>query len=94
MILPAPLRPVPLVELSHGVPSGAPVVGWPSGAREGITRTLQDDLAWLVPNARHATATESEHGIHQDHPELVIAAIHEVVETLRNRRPVRQPPAP
>jgi hypothetical protein len=51
---------------------------------ETIMLDLQKDLATLVPNARFATAAESAHNIHQDQPELVIAAIRQVVEAVRN----------
>ena len=51
---------------------------------EGIMLALQDDLAQLVPNARHLVATESGHDIHQHQPELVIDAIREVVEAVRD----------
>ena len=78
------MRPMPLVVLAHGIPFDAPFPGWPSEKMEGIMTALQDDLANLVPNARYAVATKSGHNIHQDQPELVIAAIREVVDALRN----------
>ena len=46
---------------------------------------LQEDLAKLVPSAHYAIATKSGHNIHQDQPELVIAAIRQVVEAVRDR---------
>lgn len=52
----APLRPMPLVVLGHGIPFGAPFSNWPSDKMEGIMTALQDDLAKLVPNARYAIA--------------------------------------
>jgi len=79
-----PLRSMPLVILSHGIPFAAPFAGWPSDTMEGIMLALQDDLARLVPDAHHIIATESGHDIHQDQPELVIAAIREVVEAVRD----------
>jgi pimeloyl-ACP methyl ester carboxylesterase len=88
----APLRPMPLVVLAHGVPFAAPFTGWPSDKMEGIMTALQEDLAKLVPNAHYAIATKSGHNIHQDQPELVIAAIREVVEAVRN--PSTWTPAP
>ena len=42
----------------------------------------QDRLAALLPDARHVIAHESEHYIQQ--PELVIAAVREVVEAVRD----------
>src|SRR4029077_8415737 len=80
----SPLRPMPLVVLAHGIPFAAPSPGWPSDKMEGIMTALQEDLAKLVPKAHYAIATKSGHNIHQDQPELVIAAIREVVEAVRN----------
>jgi pimeloyl-ACP methyl ester carboxylesterase len=80
----APLRPMPLVVLAHGIPFAAPSPGWPSDKMEGIMTALQEDLAKLVPNAHYAIATKSGHNIHRDQPEVVIAAIREVVEAVRN----------
>ena len=88
----APLRPMPLVVLAHGIPFAAPSPGWPSDKMEGIMTALQEDLAKLVPSAHYAIATKSGHNIHQDQPELVIAAIREVVEAVRN--PSTWTPAP
>jgi pimeloyl-ACP methyl ester carboxylesterase len=51
---------------------------------EAITLDLQKDLATLVPNAHFGIATESGHDIHQDQPELVIAAIRDVVDAVRD----------
>lgn len=80
----APLHPMPLVVLSHGIPFGDPFPGWPSETMEAIMLALQEDLATLVPNAHFAIATESGHNIHQDQPELAIAAIREVVDAVRD----------
>jgi pimeloyl-ACP methyl ester carboxylesterase len=88
----APLRPMPLVVLAHGIPFAAPSPGWPSDKMERIMTALQEDLAKLVPNAHYAIATKSGHNIHQDQPELVIAAIRKVVEAVRN--PSTWAPAP
>jgi hypothetical protein len=43
-----------------------------------------EDLAQRVPNARFAVAAESGHGIHQDQLELVIEAIRDVVDAVRD----------
>ncbi|MCD6056996.1 MAG: Uncharacterized protein yqjL [Thermomicrobiales bacterium] len=80
----APLHPMPLVVLMHGIPLGDPFPGWPSEKMEAITLDLQKDLATLVPHAHFAIATESGHDIHQDQPELVIAAIRDVVDAVRD----------
>ena len=75
---------MPLVVLRHGIPFGAPFPEWPTDKMETIMTGLQDDLAQLVPGAHYAVATRSGHHIHQDQPELVIAAIREVVEAVRD----------
>jgi len=80
----APLRPMPLVVLAHGIPFDAPFPGWPTGKMEGIMSALQDDLGRLVPGARRGVAAKSGHNIHQDQPELVISAIRQVVEAVRD----------
>ncbi len=81
-----PLRPMPLVVLSHGIPFAVPFPGWPSDEMEGIMRSLQENLARLVPDARFVIANQSGHNIHQDQPELVIDAIRQVVEAVRDPR--------
>jgi pimeloyl-ACP methyl ester carboxylesterase len=80
----APLRPMPLVVLMHGIPFGDPFPSWPADKMEAIMLDLQKDLATLVPNAHFAIATESGHNIHQDQPELVIDAIRDVVDAVRD----------
>ncbi|MCC6792478.1 MAG: alpha/beta fold hydrolase [Thermomicrobiales bacterium] len=81
-----PLRPMPLVVLTSGIspdPSLFPS-GWPVAAEEALRLELQDDLATLVPNARHVIAEESGHFIHDDQPDLVIGAIQLVVAAVRD----------
>jgi pimeloyl-ACP methyl ester carboxylesterase len=80
----APLRPMPLFVLAHGIPFDAPFPGWPNEKMEAIMSALQQDLATLVPNARFEVATESGHNIHQDQPQLVIDAIQQVVTAVRD----------
>jgi pimeloyl-ACP methyl ester carboxylesterase len=90
----APLHPMPLVVLAHGIPLDDPFPGWPSDKMEGIMFALQQDLAQLVPNARLIIATESGHNIHQDQPEVVIDAIEQVVAAVRGPRAWDVPAAP
>ena len=78
---------MPLYVLSHGIPFGEPFPGFPSDAAEAVMAKLQNDLALLVPDAKHVIATESGHNIHQDQPELVIEAIRAVVDAVRNPSP-------
>ena len=64
----APLRPMPLVVLTHGVPPVA-----------GDAEDLFADLAGLVPGGRRVTAELSGHHVQQDQPELVVKVIRQVV---------------
>lgn len=80
----SPMQPMPLYVLSHGIPFTAPFPGFPAEAAEAVMTRLQADLATLAPNAKHVIATESGHNIHQDQPELVIAAIRDVVDAVRD----------
>ena len=97
-----PLRPIPLVVLSADRPWGPQM---PSMIAEGklsaeippdfgyVTDTAQkqaqEQLAELVPGAKHITNTNSGHEIHKEQPQLVIDSIREVVEAVRSGR--RQP---
>ncbi len=92
-----PLRSIPLVVLSADRPWGPQV---PAMIAEGKLATeipsdfgyvtdaaqkkAQERLAKLVPNAKHITNTNSGHEIHKEQPQLVIDAIHEVVEAVRS----------
>ncbi len=88
----SPLRPLPLVVLTHGVPVGADLPpeqrtelppDFPWDTIEMVSQELQAGLAALVPGARQVIATESGHYIQLDEPELVIEAIRQVVEAVR-----------
>lgn len=80
-----PLRPMPLVVLSRGQPLGAPAaeLGVAPEAFEQAWAKTQDDLAALVPNARHIIAHQSGHYIQLQQPDLVIDAVRQVVEAVR-----------
>jgi pimeloyl-ACP methyl ester carboxylesterase len=80
----APLHPMPLVVLAHGIPFAAPIPGWPTDTMETLMLNSQKDLATLGPDARLVVATKSGHNIHQDEPELVIDAITQVVGAVRD----------
>lgn len=80
----APIRPMPLVVLAHGIPFAAPFPGWPTDTMEGIMLDSQRDLLTLAPDARLMIADRSGHNIHQDQPELVIDAIAQVVTGVRD----------
>jgi len=51
--------------------------------REWMWRAQQDDLATLVPTARHPIARQSGHCIQLDQPALVIEAIRQVVAAVQ-----------
>jgi pimeloyl-ACP methyl ester carboxylesterase len=82
----SPLRPMPLAVLAHGrpFPQSAEAQGFKSGELEGYFRAGNADLATLVPKGRFTVASESGHDIHQDQPELVVEAVRQVVEGVRN----------
>ena len=79
----SPLRPLPLVVLTHGRPFDWPP-GVPAAAVEALWLPLQEDLAALAPGGRLVVAEESGHFIPGDQPDLVIAAIRQVVEAVRD----------
>lgn len=79
-----PLRPMPLIVLSHGIPFAAPFPSWPVEKMEQIMSSNQARVAGLVPNAKHIVAQKSGHNIHQDEPELVIEAVRRVVDAVRD----------
>jgi pimeloyl-ACP methyl ester carboxylesterase len=83
----SPLRRIPLVVLSHRKPFALPD-GFPPEfppILERAWRTVQDQLAHLVPGSRHIVATHSGHYIQLDQPGLVRAAIKRVVRAVRGR---------
>jgi pimeloyl-ACP methyl ester carboxylesterase len=67
-----PLGHLPLVVLTHGIPSSDP-------QEERDWQALQRDLASLSSESIHIIATHSGHQIELDQPELVIAAIKQVL---------------
>jgi pimeloyl-ACP methyl ester carboxylesterase len=83
------LPPMPLVVLTQGKPFDlSPWQPLPAdfpGALNKAWHTGQDALATLAPNAKHNTATKSAHYIQVQEPQLVIDAIKQVVEAVRNR---------
>ena len=51
----------------------------------------QAGLATLAPGPRHVTDTASGHEIHKDQPQLVTAAIRDVVEAVREGKTRLEP---
>ena len=83
-----PLRPMlPLVVLSHGIPAELPPdvpPGFPDAATlERASRTAQNELAMILPHARHVIARRSGHYIHTAQPDLVIDAVRRVLRMAR-----------
>ena len=99
-----PLRPMPLVVLSSDasigqlvkdlaasgrLPAGVPAdFGFVTEAAQGAS---QARLAALVPGARHVKNTNSGHNIHREQPQLVVAAIRDVVDAVRLGRDTLAP---
>lgn len=88
-----PLPPLPLVVLTRGIPMSAELPpemlsklppDFPWDTLETVWQELQADLAALVPGARQVIATESGHYVQLQQPELVIDAIQQVVEAVRD----------
>jgi pimeloyl-ACP methyl ester carboxylesterase len=85
-----PLRPLPLVVLSAGrtgemTPDQAAAL--PPGYPEALMTALRANTAFvdtLLPDARVVSVADSGHYIQAEHPELVIAAIRQVVEAVRD----------
>jgi pimeloyl-ACP methyl ester carboxylesterase len=80
------LAPMPLAVLAHGRAADLPdnAQGFTAEELETLMQAQYKDLATLVPDARFTVASESGHNIHQDQPELVIEAVRQVVEGVRN----------
>src|SRR5271166_1722617 len=81
-----PLRPMPLFVISRAKPVQLPPNVRPgfSPAFEAAWREGQAPLAALLPDARHEIATESDHYVQVEQPELVVEAIRAVVEAVRD----------
>ena len=93
------LHPMPIVVLSADRPWGPQVPSMIAAGRlaadippdfgyvtDAAQKKAQERLAKLVPNEKHITNTNSGHEIHKEQPQLVIDAIREVVEAVRNGR--------
>jgi pimeloyl-ACP methyl ester carboxylesterase len=92
-----PLRPMPLVVISHSRtipnPFGFPP-DWPLEALERAFEASQDKLAALAPGARHVIAAQSGHYIQLDQPRLVTHEIRRLVLEARSRRLTPEGPGP
>jgi len=80
-----PLRPMPLFVVSRAKPVKLrPNAAFSADAYEAAWREGQARLASLLPDARHEIATESEHTVQVEQPELVVETIRAVVEAVRD----------
>jgi pimeloyl-ACP methyl ester carboxylesterase len=75
---PPSLGDLPLIVLSEGKPN-IPFMQ----ERLDTWFELQDELARLSTNGRHIVATQSAHAIHRTEPELIIDAVRQVVDAVR-----------
>ncbi len=73
-----PMLDIPIVVLSRGKRV------WPDtpygDSMEAAWKELQDELSYLNGNSTHIIAENSGHLIHLDEPELVVDAIHDVLD--------------
>jgi pimeloyl-ACP methyl ester carboxylesterase len=82
-----PLPVVPLIVIGHGDARQDPHLiptGWPGEVLDPIWKALVAKQADLVPGGRLVVAEQSSHGIPFEQPELVIDAVREVVEAVRD----------
>jgi pimeloyl-ACP methyl ester carboxylesterase len=81
---------LPLVVLAHGRPMPPPPgVSTKVGERlEAAWRSFQEELSRLSSNSAYLVVEDAGHHIQLDRPDIVVAAINEVVECIRHRRPI------
>jgi pimeloyl-ACP methyl ester carboxylesterase len=85
-----PLRPMPLVVLSAGRTGEMTpdqVAALPPGYPEALEAALRSNAAFLAglePDARLVTVSDSGHYIQAEQPEVVIEAIRQVVDAVRD----------
>ena len=82
---------VPVVVVARGRPLGSDELppDWTAEQRrrrEELRRALQADLATLSPAGELVVAERSGHFVHQDQPEVVAAAVRNLVDRWRARR--------
>ena len=85
----SPLRDIPLVVISRGLPFPLPD-GLPAGLTTDVSerawKYAQRRLARLLPDARHLIADRSAHYVMFSQPGLIIRAVHQVVRRVRAGR--------
>jgi pimeloyl-ACP methyl ester carboxylesterase len=75
-----PLPPVPLIVLQHGI--SFDLGGEPLPALERLWTRLQRENARLSPEGRLVVAKNSHHRIAEDEPDVVVAAVNEVLDAV------------
>jgi pimeloyl-ACP methyl ester carboxylesterase len=86
----APFAGKPLVLVTHGLPPGSDLPpgllppGFPWDAIDRAISGLHAELVAATPGARLVVAAESGHYVQIDQPELVIEAVRQVVEAVRD----------
>ena len=85
-----PLRKLPLVVISHGIPDphmGKELVPGLNAAIETAWQQQQIKLATLVPGGRRIVATKSGHMIPAEQPGLVVGVIKDMLQQIGTRSP-------
>lgn len=80
-----PLPAIPYIVLSKGQPFGlqGETPGFTIEQLETAWTRAQDDLANLLPDTPHLTVSDSSHYIQLQHPELVTAAVMQIVDEVQ-----------
>jgi pimeloyl-ACP methyl ester carboxylesterase len=83
-----PLPDVPVLTLSHGEapPTACCPEGWPVAEQEQLWQELQAAMTSLTSSGRQEVVPESGHMIHQAAPEIVVAAIRELAQQIREKQ--------
>jgi pimeloyl-ACP methyl ester carboxylesterase len=80
----SPLPTVPVISLTAPLPTDEPFEpGWPL-AMNDVFRAENADLAMLAPGERWIVVEGSGHNIHYDRPAVVIDAVGDVVDAVRD----------
>ena len=81
-----PLRPMPFVVLTHGIPPADEASlppDFPAAQYEEVIQELQQQMVQLVPGGQQVIAHEAGHYIHTEQPDVVIDATRAVVDAVR-----------
>lgn len=77
------LAAVPLVVLSAGIIGGDDVPQDVAEKMQNVRLEMQLEMLGLSSNSSHIIAEDSDHGIPQNRPDLVVDAVRQVVEVVR-----------